>query len=96
MGGQDFWMGSSEPVIPIEERIELRGTQMKVYFPRPRAKKLIPVYGPVAVQNAHFSRHAQDELALDSAIPDPVPTIPMPKAPSGSSRRSRSTGARRS
>jgi hypothetical protein len=40
---QDFWMGSSEPMIPIEETIELRWTQMKVYFPQARAKKLIPV-----------------------------------------------------
>jgi len=27
---QDFGMGSSEPMIPIEEKIELRWTQMKV------------------------------------------------------------------
>jgi hypothetical protein len=81
---------------PIEERIELPWMQTKVYFPLPRVKKLIPVYAPVAVQNVHFSMHVRDELALDSAIPDPVPTIPMPKAPSGSSRGSRSTGARRS
>jgi hypothetical protein len=35
-------MGSSEPMIPIEEKIELRWTQVKVYFPLARAKKLIP------------------------------------------------------
>ena len=43
-GLQDFWMGSWEPIIPIEEKIELRWTQMKVHFPLARAKKLIPVY----------------------------------------------------
>jgi hypothetical protein len=37
-------MGSSEPMVPIEEEIELRWTQMKVYFPPARAKKSIPVY----------------------------------------------------
>ena len=37
-----FWMGSSEPMIPIEEKIELRWTQRKVCFPLVRAKKLIP------------------------------------------------------
>jgi hypothetical protein len=37
-------MGSSEPMIPIEEKIELRWTEMKVYFPLARAKKLIPDY----------------------------------------------------
>jgi hypothetical protein len=41
-GLQDFWMGSSEPMMPIEEKIELCWTQMKVYFPLARAKKLIP------------------------------------------------------
>ncbi len=35
-------MGSSEPMIPIEEKTELRWTQMKVYFSLARAKKLIP------------------------------------------------------
>jgi hypothetical protein len=35
-------MGSSEPMMPIEEKIELRWTEMKVYFPLARAKKLIP------------------------------------------------------
>jgi hypothetical protein len=29
-GLQDFWMGRSEPMIPIEEKIVLRWTQMKV------------------------------------------------------------------
>jgi hypothetical protein len=43
MGLQDFWMGSSELMIPIEEKVEVRWTQMKVYFPLARAKKLIPV-----------------------------------------------------
>jgi len=42
-GLQDFWMGSSEPMILIEEKIELRWTQMKVCFPLAGAKKLIPV-----------------------------------------------------
>jgi hypothetical protein len=31
-------------MIPMEEKTELRWTQMKVYFPLARAKKLIPVY----------------------------------------------------
>jgi hypothetical protein len=39
---QDFWMGGSEPMIAIEEKILLRWTGMKVYFPPARAKKLIP------------------------------------------------------
>jgi hypothetical protein len=38
-------MGSWEPMIPIEEKTELRWTQMKVYFPLARAKKLIPFVG---------------------------------------------------
>ena len=42
-GLQDFWMGSSEPMIPIEEKIERRWTQTEVYFPLAGAKKLIPV-----------------------------------------------------
>jgi len=41
-GLQDFWMGSSEPMTPVEEKIEHRWTLMKVYFPLTRAKKLIP------------------------------------------------------
>ena len=32
-------MGSSEPMMPIEERIELRWTQLKVYFP-PESQKV--------------------------------------------------------
>jgi len=43
-GLQDFRRGSSEPMIPIEEKIELRWTQMKAYFPLAKAKKLIPRY----------------------------------------------------
>jgi hypothetical protein len=35
-------MGSSEPMIPIDEKIERRWTEMKVYFPLAKAKKLIP------------------------------------------------------
>jgi hypothetical protein len=35
-------MGSSEPMIPIEENTELRWTQMIIYFPLATAKKLIP------------------------------------------------------
>jgi hypothetical protein len=31
-------------MIPIEEKIELPWTQMKVHFPLARVKKLIPVY----------------------------------------------------
>jgi hypothetical protein len=42
-GLQDFLMGGSEPMIPIEEKIELPWTQMEVYFPLAGAKKLIPV-----------------------------------------------------
>jgi hypothetical protein len=42
---RDFWMGSSEPIMPIEERTVFRWMQTKVYFPRAKAKKLIPDEG---------------------------------------------------
>jgi hypothetical protein len=42
-GLQDFWMGSSEPMIPIEENTEFRWPQMIIYFSSAGAKKLIPV-----------------------------------------------------
>jgi hypothetical protein len=32
---------AAEPKLPIEEKSDLRWTQMKVYFPPARAKKLI-------------------------------------------------------
>jgi hypothetical protein len=37
-------MGSSEPMVPIKEEVVLRWTQMKVYSPPAKAKKLIPTY----------------------------------------------------
>jgi hypothetical protein len=51
-------MGSSEPMMPIEERTELRWTQMRVHFPPVRAKSLIPVRRlptVCAVRRTHFS-----------------------------------------
>ena len=45
-------MGSWEPMIPIEEKIELRWTRMKVYFPLAKAKKLIPVQNIRAILEA--------------------------------------------
>jgi hypothetical protein len=38
-GLQDFWMGSSEPMMPIEGEIVLRWKQMRVHFPPARSKK---------------------------------------------------------
>jgi len=59
-------MGSSEPIILIEEKIELCWTQMKVYFPLAKAKDLILV---------RFVRSVCREAGLEPRLKflDPVP-----------------------
>ena len=53
-GLQDFWMGSPEPMMPIEGEIVLRWRQMRVDFPPAKAKMLIPVQFGRENEEDHF------------------------------------------
>jgi len=49
---QDFWMGSSEPMIPIEDKLSSVADKRGYTLRRRNVKKLIPVYKEIVTSGA--------------------------------------------